>query len=76
MQLLMNTLNKIMNLQLNPKEVIRRIMKLIFLVLILYLSLTSNQKLSSNEVFTITAINLIMFCIIDMLYPSISLQNI
>jgi hypothetical protein len=76
MQLLKNTFNKIVNLKLNPKEVIRRIMKLIFLVLVMYLSLVSNQKLSSNEVFTITCVNLIMFCIIDMLYPSITLRNI
>lgn len=71
----MNVLDMIKNLKLNPRELIRRAIKIIFLVLILYLSLTSTNKLNNSEITQIICINTIIYCVIEMLFPSIHLQK-
>jgi len=62
-------------IKLNPREIIRRLIKIIFLLLILYLSLTSTNKLENNEIIQILSVNIIMYCIIELLFPSIHLQK-
>lgn len=69
------TIDKLKNIKLNPKEVIRRLVKILFLVLILYLSLTSVNKLNNSDIRKIVCINLIVFCVIDTLYPAIYLHQ-
>ena len=62
-------------IKLNPREIIRRLIKIIFLLLILYLSLTSTNKLENNEIIQILSVNIIMYCITELLFPSIHLQK-
>tara|TARA_B110000495_G_C23020559_1_gene605364 strand:+ start:181 stop:423 length:243 start_codon:yes stop_codon:yes gene_type:complete len=69
------TIDKLKKIKLNPKEVIRRLVKILFLVLILYLSLTSINKLNNSDIRKIISINLIVFCVIDTLYPAIYLPK-
>ena len=71
----MNVLEIIKRIKLNPRELIRRLIKIIFLVLILYLSLTSTNKLNNSEISQIICINTIIYCVIEMLFPSIHLQK-
>jgi hypothetical protein len=71
----MNVLDMIKRIKLNPRELIRRLIKIIFLVLILYLSLTSTNKLNNSEISQIICINTIIYCVIEMLFPSIHLQK-
>jgi hypothetical protein len=61
--------------ELNPREIIRRLIKVIFLLLILYLSLTSTNRLDNKQIIQILSINVIMYCIIEMLFPSIKLEK-
>ena len=72
-EILNKTIDKLKKIKLNPKEVIRRLVKILFLVLILYLSLTSTNKLNNTDIVKIISINLIVFCVIDTLYPAIYL---
>ena len=69
------TIDKLKKIKLNPKEVIRRLVKILFLILILYLSLTSINKLNNSDIRKIISINLIVFCVIDTLYPAIYLPK-
>jgi hypothetical protein len=71
----MNVLDMLSKIKLNPRELIRRLIKLIFLILILYLSLTTINKLDNSEITNILCINIIIYCIIEMLFPSIHLQK-
>ena len=68
-------IKNIKNKKLNPREIIRRLIKIIFLLLILYLSLTSTNKLENNEIVQILCVNIIMYCLIELLFPSIYLQK-
>lgn len=61
-----------MNSKINPREFIRRALKMFFIFLILYLTLINNGKLDNQEIVQIMSINIIIFCIIDTLYPSFS----
>ena len=56
----------------NPREVIRRFLKIFLLSAVLYLTLLNNGSLSRTDIFQIMAVNIIIYCIIDSLYPSIS----
>ena len=67
--------NSFSNFEFNPREIIRRSIKIIFLVLILYLSLTSTNRLDNKQIIQIMCVNIIMYCIIEMLFPSIKLEK-
>ena len=58
--------------KVNPREIIRRALKMFFIFLVLYLTLISNGKLNNEDLVQIMSINIIIFCIIDTLYPSLS----
>ena len=60
---------------INYREVIRRSIKLILLMLFLYLSLTTTNKLEKKEIYQIISINIILYCIIDLFFPSISIKK-
>ena len=45
------------------------------LLLILYLSLTSTNRLDNKQIIQILCVNVIMYCIIEMLFPSIKLEK-
>ena len=57
---------------INYREVIRRAIKLILLMLVLYLSLTTTNKLEKKEIYQIISINIILYCIIDLFFPTIN----
>ena len=59
----------------NYREIIRRAIKLILLMLVLYLSLTTTNKLDKKEIYQIICVNIILYCIIDLFFPSINLQK-
>ena len=48
-----NLHNSFSNFEFNPREIIRRSIKIIFLVLILYLSLTSTNRLDNKQIIQI-----------------------
>jgi hypothetical protein len=72
---MVNLYDSFANFELNPREIIRRLIKIIFLLLILYLSLTSTNRLDNKQIIQILCVNVIMYCIIEMLFPSIKLEK-
>lgn len=60
---------------INYREVIRRAIKLILLMLVLYLSLTTTNKLEKKEIYQIISINIILYCIIDLFFPTINIKK-
>lgn len=66
-------INKI-KIKINPREFIRKLLKLIFLFLINFL-LLSNLNIDFTNKIKILTVNVIMFCIIDILFPSINLND-
>ena len=72
---MVNLYDSFANFELNPREIIRRLIKIIFLLLILYISLTSTNRLDNKQIIQILCVNVIMYCIIEMLFPSIKLEK-
>ena len=60
---------------INYREVVRRAIKLILLMLVLYLSLTTTNKLEKKEIYQIISINIILYCIIDLFFPTINIKK-
>jgi len=58
----------------NPRELIRKVLKISFLFLINYLLLNTLNISPSNKIKIIT-VNIIMFSIIDILFPSININD-
>jgi hypothetical protein len=58
----------------NPRELIRKVLKISFLFLINYLLLNTLDISQSNKIKIIT-VNIIMFSIIDILFPSININD-
>jgi hypothetical protein len=58
----------------NPRELIRKVLKISFLFLINYLLLNTLDISPSNKIKIIT-VNIIMFSIIDILFPSININD-
>ena len=63
------------NIELNIREIIRRLIKIICLSLILYLSLTSTNILDNTKIINILCVNIVMYCMIEMLFPSIKIEK-
>jgi hypothetical protein len=70
-----NIIDMFSNIELNTRELIRRIIKIICLLLILYLSLTSTNRLDNTQILHILCVNIIMYCMIEMLFPSIKIEK-
>jgi len=61
-------------IKINPREFIRKLLKLIFLFLINFLLLSTLNIDFTNKIKILT-VNIIIFCIIDILFPSINLND-
>ena len=60
--------------KINPRELIRKVLKINFLFLINYL-LMNTLDISVSHKIKIVSVNIIMFCIIDILFPSININD-
>jgi len=60
--------------KINPREFIRKVLKINFLFLINYL-LLNTLDLSISYKIKIITVNIIMFSIIDILFPSINVND-
>lgn len=60
--------------KINPREFIRKVLKITFLFLINYLLLNTLDISLSYKIKIIT-VNIIMFSIIDILFPSININD-
>ena len=59
----------------NPREILRRFIKYKILFLILLLTLHNTDKLSTDEMITITCIVTLTYCLLDMISPSIEIKK-
>ena len=57
--------------KINMREIIRRILKIILIFSMFYLTLLDTNKLNQVEIIRIMCINVIVFSIIDTIFPSI-----
>jgi hypothetical protein len=64
----------ISKIRINPREFIRKVLKINFLFLVNYL-LLNTLNLSITYKIKIITINIIMFSIIDILFPSININD-
>ena len=70
----MNILNNELKIKINPREFVRKLLKVTFIFLINYLLLnTLNLNLSVK--IKILTINVIIFCLVDILFPSINVND-
>ena len=60
--------------KINTRELIRKVLKINFLFLINYL-LMNTLDISVSHKIKIVSVNIIMFCIIDILFPSININD-
>ena len=64
----------ISKIRINPREFIRKVLKINFLFLVNYL-LLNTLNLSLTYKIKIITVNVIMFSIIDILFPSININD-
>jgi len=64
----------ISKIKINPRELIRKVLKINFLFLVNYL-LLNTLNLSQTYKIKIITVNIIMFSIIDILFPSININD-
>ena len=57
--------------KINMREIIRRILKIVLIFSMFYLTLLDTNKLNQVEIIRIMCINVIVFSIIDTIFPSI-----
>ena len=57
--------------KINMREIIRRILKIVLIFSMFYLTLLDTNKLNQVEIIRIICINVIVFSIIDTIFPSI-----
>jgi hypothetical protein len=57
--------------KINIREIIRRILKIVLIFSMFYLTLLDTNKLNQVEIVKIVCINAIVFSIIDTIFPSI-----
>ena len=69
-----NILNKAVEIKINPREFIRKLLKICFIFLINLLLLNTLNIELTNKI-KIMTVNIIIFCIIDIIFPSINLND-
>lgn len=67
-------LNKQIDIKINPREFIRKLLKIIFIFLINLLLLNTLKIELSNKIKILT-INIIIFSVIDIMFPSINIDD-
>lgn len=60
---------------MNPREVIRRLLKMILLFTVLFMTLKSTNMLTNRQMFVIMCINISVFAIVDNLYPTLVIEE-
>lgn len=60
---------------MNPREVIRRLLKMILLFTVLFMTLKSTNMLSNKQILVIMCINISVYCFVDNLYPTLTINN-
>ncbi len=61
---------------MNPREVIRRLLKMILLFTVLFMTLKSTNMLSNKQILVIMCINISVYCFVDNLYPTLTINNV
>ena len=69
-----NILNKAVEIKINPREFIGKLLKICFIFLINLLLLNTLNIELTNKI-KIMTVNIIIFCIIDIIFPSINLND-
>ena len=57
---------------MNLREVIRRLLKMILLFTVLFMTLKSTNNLSNKQIFIIMCINISVYSFVDNLYPTLN----
>lgn len=65
---------KSLNIKINPREFIRKLLKICFIFLINLLLLNTLNIGLSNKI-KVISVNMIVFCIIDIIFPSININD-
>ena len=60
---------------MNPREVIRRLLKMILLFTVLFMTLKSSNMLTTHQIFVIMCINISVFALVDNLYPTLVIEE-
>ena len=60
---------------MNPREVIRRLLKMILLFTVLFMTLKSSNMLTTHQIFVIMCINISVFTLVDNLYPTLVIEE-
>ena len=60
---------------MNPREVIRRLLKMILLFSVLFMTLKSTNMLTNSQIITIMCINISVYCFVDNLYPTLNINS-
>jgi len=61
---------------INPREFLRRLLKIFILVSLLVIALFNTNKLSNDDIITVTSIVVIIYCILDTMAPSIEIKKV
>lgn len=70
----MNIFNNEIKIKINPREFVRKLLKVTFIFLINYL-LLNTLNLNISVKIKILTINVIIFCLVDILFPSINVND-
>ena len=60
---------------MNLREVIRRVLKMILLFTVLFMTLKSTKLLSNKQILIIMCINISVYSFVDNLYPTLKIED-